>query len=467
MNLLPLGLFSRKIFFMRTVIIILFLSFSVTTLKSQFVIDGQFRTRGMINHGFMIIPPADSDAAFHVEQRTRLNLRYKRDILETRISVQDIRVWGDDNNYLPSGPIGNTNSISVFESWVKINATKSLSFKVGRQIWNYDDGRMLSDRNWLNTALSYDAMLVSFKTENSEIDAGFSYNSNEERLLGNDYRNIIGFETDENGSFIPIFDAHKLKTINFLYYKYNFTPDIYLSYVNILSGAQKFDSDNVLYMKGTFGLNLFYKTNYTSGHLSGFYQTGKSQSGKDVSSYMLSAATAYLLPNKKIAIKIGADLFSGNDVTNPDIDFSITDHTFDLLYGARYKFYGYMNHFTLMDRHTRNAGLINPYIKTDYRFSPKDRLELSFHLFQLFRDVKIPNSQDFYDKHLSSEINLVYGRRISDEINLRVGAAYSLPSETLEVFKGLNSGNAGQTYAIYTMLIVRPKFFDSRNQISN
>lgn len=452
---------------MKTLFSLLLLGFCVIPLQAQFIVDGQFRTRGMINHGFNTIPPKDSEPAYHIAQRTRLNLRYKKNNIETMVSVQDVRVWGDDNNYLPTGPIGNTNSISVYESWVKLSANEKLSFKLGRQVWDYDDGRLLSNRNWLNTALSYDALLISFNTENSRIEAGFSYNSNNEALLGNDFRTLIGFETDADGNSIPIYDAQKLNTINFLYYNHNFTPDIYLSSVNILSGAQKQDSHHVLYMRGTFGLNLFYKTNFSAGHLSAFYQTGKSQVGKNVSSYMLSGETGIRLPNQKIAIKLGADLFSGNDITNTDVDYSITDHTFDLLYGARYKFYGYMNHFTLMDRHTRNAGLINPYLKTDWIISPGNRLELSFHMFRLLHDVRVPESQDFYDKHLSSEINLVYAKRFSDEINLRVGAAYAMPSETLEIFRGHNPSSCGTAYYFYTMLTVRPNFFDSRNQLSN
>lgn len=423
--------------------------------NAQFKLDSEIRNRGMINHGFRTIPTKQDIPAFLVSQRTRLNLNYNNDAIETRLSFQDVRIWGDDNNYLQTGLTGNTNSISVFESWVKLFTTEKLFFKIGRQQWKYDDERILAGRNWLDTGMSYDGVLTSYAANDKlTLDLGLSLNNNSKLMLGNDYRTIAGYETDsESGETIIIYEAKKLKTLNFLHINYDITEKTTVSAISLLSGAQNTKCNNLLYLKSTTGTNLFYESDNFFGHFSGYYQTGKSQTGKNVSAYLLSAEIGYSLSQGKIKISIGADIISGDEKK-----YSDKTQVFDLLYGARYKFYGHMNHFTRMDRHTNNAGLINPYLKTALSISPKDKLFIDLHYFRLANEL--PNHENgFFDPYLSSEVNILYNRRINPIVNLRFGLSYSLPGESLNRLRGINPEQVGQAYYFYTMLAVKPIFF--------
>lgn len=425
---------------------------------SQLVVDAQFRTRTMLNHGYVSIPEKNQDAAFHTSQRTRLNFNYKDSFYETRISVQDIRVWGDDNIYTATGFFGNSNSFTVFEAWMKFYINSKLNVKIGRQIWKYDDERILAERNWLNYGLSYDGITISRASDKHKIDIGLSYNSNKEDLFGNDYRMIIGYKTNSLGEQIPIYDAYKLNTVNYLYYSYKFSENVYASFISVLTGAQSLNSPKLIYAKTTNGLNIFSKSDLVKGKFSIFYQYGKSQVGKNVSAYLIAAAIGRDILPDKISLNIGIDIISGNNIHNSEIDFSKTDNTFDLLYGTRYKFYGFLNYFVIMDKHTKNGGLINPYLNLGIELNDKNNLELSFHYFRLMYDVKKQDGT-YYDKQLGAEIGLLHTYNINKQLNIKTGFYYGLPDKTLAEFKNVDFQNKGLSYYAYTMLTFCPKFF--------
>jgi hypothetical protein len=443
---------------MKYLFFLIFLVLSINSLKAQFGMDGEFRTRSMYNRGFIALPSVNSDPAFHISQRTRMNFSYKYELLETRISIADARVWGDDNNYMVTGPMGNTNSMFIYESWVKLNLKDFLSLKIGRQNWNYDDGRILHNRNWLQTGMTYDGILTALKLEKAKIDIGISINNNNENIFGNDYREIIDYSVnDSTGIMTPIYDAKKLKTLNFLHYKYPFTKNLYMSYIAVLSGAQNLNSSSEIFYKLTQGLNMFYSSDRAFGHLSGYFQMGNNQNGQEVVAFLASAELG-VKTNTNLSFAIGTDFISGNNYENSSYDYSSVNHNFDLLYGARFKFYGNLNHFTLIDRHTNNAGLIDIYLKTTYNPGQNTKLELNYHYFQsMFRAVNPEGG--FYDSYLSSEVNFGITHRFSKEVSIKFGFAYALPTVDFGKIKGVESDLANP-YSSYIMLIVKPKFLN-------
>lgn len=436
----------------KQLLLIAILGLFIGTLNAQLKIDAQLRTRGEASHGYKKIPAKETDAAFFVGQRTRLNLTYKKDWLETKISVQDVRVWGDDNNYSKAGMWGNTNSFHLFEGWAKLNANENFFVKVGRQQWKYDDQRLLCGRNWSNYGLTYDGLLASYKKDKIQIDAGFSLNNNAENIFGNDYRTLISSTIDTAGNVIEDYEANKLKTSNFLYLKYAVSKELYISVLSLWNGMQNPNTASTIYMTGTNGVNAFYKSKGLFGHATFYHQMGKNQSGTDVNAFMFSAQAGYKF-FKKLSVSAGVDYFSGSDGSDPDVD-----NNFNLYYGARFKFNGQLNYFTLMGSHTKGGGLMNPFFKIAYGFNKKNKIMADYHMFMLANDVKKADGST-YDSNLGSEIDMAFLHKFNKQVNVKIGFNYAITSETLNTFK--NVADAGIPYRGYVMLTVKPEFLNN------
>src|SRR6516162_2521500 len=60
-----------------------------------FGLDLRFRSE--LRHGYKSIPTADTTAAFQINQRTRFNVDYQSKNLNVFLSLQDARVWGQQD----------------------------------------------------------------------------------------------------------------------------------------------------------------------------------------------------------------------------------------------------------------------------------------------------------------------------------------------------------------------------------
>src|SRR5438105_5633336 len=147
--------------------IILFLCIS-HSVKSQFSLSGQLRTRTEIRDGAGTLKPIGNKTAFFTSQRTRLTFNYKWNKLVFQTSLQDVRVWGQD-----ASTISNADGarLSVHEAWADLILANSkdssfkksfieyFSVKVGRQELIYDDSRLLGNLDWLQQARRHDAVV--------------------------------------------------------------------------------------------------------------------------------------------------------------------------------------------------------------------------------------------------------------------------------------------------------------------
>lgn len=191
-------------------------------MNGQFKIDAQYRVRGQALHGYKKPVAKDAEAAFHVGQRTRLNLRYNNEKYSALLLVQDVRTWGDANKVNPTGVAGKSyNNVDIYEAWVNFKFNENGNLKIGRQEMKYDDQRHISWRNWWDTGMTYDAATYTYNNKSTgwRFDVSVSYNSKAQDLLGNNYSGGTGYF----GTVNPI------QTQNFLYLKKNFDKKMYLS----------------------------------------------------------------------------------------------------------------------------------------------------------------------------------------------------------------------------------------------
>ena len=125
------------------------------TVRAQFTISGQLRTRTEFRNGQGTVQQSDTIPALFTSQRTRLNLGYSGYRYKIFTAIQDVRVWGQDastTNRTTSDP---NDGLMIHEAWAEISLVdtgkviKNFTLKIGRQELLYDDSRLLGNLDWL------------------------------------------------------------------------------------------------------------------------------------------------------------------------------------------------------------------------------------------------------------------------------------------------------------------------------
>ncbi len=417
------------------------------TAQAQFVLSAQLRTRAEMNHGYKFIPDTTAIAQYYVMQRTRLNADYQRDKLSFRLSVQDVRAWGGEDNYTATGVLGDESGLDIFEAWASLPLGEKWRLKLGRQSFRYDDQRLLGLNDWNPYAISYDAMLWTYRPAGWEMDLALSWNSRHEKILGDP-----GFDNDYYT------DRNRIRMLHFLYLRKNLGESLYLSGLGILSGYQQPGTRNTLQVMATTGLFARYDKDGVQAEASAYYQGGHQAFGMPVSAWMMSAN----IRSRWGAFTggIGADMLSGHDASNTNPDYVKTDHAFDILYGGRFIFNGWMNQFVNLKPTTRQGGLVDVYPSLQWHISQNQDLEVVWHLFRLQNKVRDTHAATtaYLDKALGSEWDLMYTHKFSREILLKAGFSWYQTSRSMEILKGVY-GKAAPAYWGWVMLQVSPELF--------
>ena len=407
--------------------------------KPEFTVDAELRTRGNIINGYKKLPTDANYASYVIEQRTRLGFGYKTNILEMKIMFQDARIWGDANLYTKTGVFGDSASIDLKEGWAALRLNEHFKLKIGRQELQLDDGRLVAKRNWINPGLSYDAAVFKYKKNDFTIDVALSYNNSLLNLFAGEY------------------DPIKMKSLNYIYIKNKFNKDLSISLSSIFSGYQPTGSPNVVQFKTTVGPYIKFdnKKLFAKGEF--YYQLGKTIDGVDVSAYFINAEAGYHI--NKIYLGAGIDYLSGQDPNT-----AITDkfQAFDILYGARFKYYGNLN-YNITPGSTKNGGLMNPFAKLSAKFNKKNNLTIFYHMFQTAQEVANPaNPGEFYDKNLGSEFDMIYTYKVTKDISIKAGYHIAFLGETMEIFQGLQPGDCETPQWLWLMFTFKPTLFSSK-----
>lgn len=453
---------------------------------SQFSVDGEFRTRFNIQHGFKT-PALNEDAAnFFLDQRSRISATYNGEKYSTKLTLQDAKLWGSNDMHNKTGSLGNSYSLGAYEAWVDVKLNPNFNLKIGRQEWNYNDKRILASRNIWTSGLTYDGLLLIYSNPDKQLvaDLGLSYNNDGP---------INGMETN-NEAWVP----ERLKTMNFLNIQKGLSDKLTASIMLSLSG--KVDTaNNALLGTGTHGLFLVYNKGQKAGvglfgTLSGYYQQGSdlvrdSESNyRKISAYLIAGEIGFRTLENKLEVSAGAELISGKDYTNTDADYNSTRHSFDMLYGGRFPYYGgNMNHFLIQDSYltgTKGGGYANPYVKLIFKPNSKSIFSLEYFMPYLTTPVTAHVSIDpatnkpsgmetdtdgntvYWEGNLGNYLDLGWSYKFNKEISLETGLSYAMISDIKNqmVFgykdaatKELHESN--QNFYFWVMLTFKPKFF--------
>lgn len=410
---------------------------------SQFEVSGEFRTRGEANHGALTLPTDNSETAFFVNQRTRLNFKYQNEKFVSYFSLQDVRIWGQEDLMVKTGVNSSTIGIDVSQAWFDWKFAENWGLKTGRQIWNYDDGRILSSRNWSNYALSWDAFLLHFDKDDFNFHFGSSINNTYPGF------NKGGFISDDNPFEEPL--GFRIKYFNFVWLQFKVNKSLTLSLNSYVSSYLKANTKSTIYSMGTSGMFAQYKKEELLVKGEAYYQYGKNGFGKEVSAYMASVSANYKLG--KIGIGAGIDYLSGNRDNK-------TYNAFDLMYGGRFKFNGWMNYYNLAGN-TNHSGLIDIYPNLTWTLNKKHQLFATYHIFKLEQDPPLPDGGDFsyLNKNIGGELDISYTYKFDKTFNIKAFFGYYFATETTEYLKGVPKGTSTSPYWASIMLTYKPTLY--------
>jgi hypothetical protein len=437
---------------------------------AQLTVSGQIRTRTELRNGQGLPQVEDTSRALFTSQRSRLNVGFAAHRLKIYTSIQDVRVWGQDQSSINRVTTDANDGFMLHEAWAEISLVdtgkviKNFSLKIGRQELVYDDVRLLGNLDWLQQARRHDAMLLKFDHNGWTAHLGVAYNQNAERKSNTLYNGTpASGPVSTNGltaqykamEFIYIGRKHFFGNSSFLFFKDDFSKFHF--------AAADVDKKTPIYDKGvwsryTVGGNLFGTAKRKLGFaLSAFYQFGQYREGTKLDEYLLSASAMYSA-GRKWSFGPGVDITSGNNGTDPKDKYK----RFDPLYGTPHKFWGFMDYFYVADGFGAN-GLQDIYFKTKYKAKDNVTFALDAHEFILPSAVKA-NDGKVLSKNLGTEIDFIFQFNLTKAITFEGGYSAMFSTETMSSAKVKNVKKAADfSDWAYVMINIKPSEFTLKN----
>ena len=405
---------------------------------NEFTIDAKLNTRGEIRVGGFDLNYEDENErrAQFIMGQYRLNIGYKRaDWLEIRLSPQFSGVWGQAGG-----------TLSLSEGWLSMKHNKSGIFgKIGRQVLEYDDERILGYDDWTMTAPTHDALKFGFEGYGHKVHLLLAYNQNAENIsTGINYY---------SGGIQPY------KTMQTLWYHYDTPRSIFgFSLIGMNIGMQSKNDefpDKTFYQQ-LVGTYMKLKPSIVTLEGSFYYQMGKEEKGVPLDAFMGSAKVK-VTPNDFYNLYVGYDYLSGEKfpvVINGGLGLIFHDkaRAFCPLFGSHHEFYGAMDFF-YMDSYVNNfsPGLQNLY--TGGTVSPVKGLKINaaYHFFAIAADL------NGLKKPLGHEVEINVDYTFAKFVKVGAGYSFMRGTETMELLQRVSDKR--RLHWGWVMLSVSPTIF--------
>lgn len=391
-------------------------------MSQSLTIAGEFRPRFEYRDGFRMLLPDSARPAVFVSQRTRLGLTFQQEKLKANMTLQDVRVWGDEPHFADAATLG------IHEAWVEVWLRKYLAIKAGRQELNYDDHRLLGNADWAQASRSHDAAVLKLEANKLSGQLGGAYNQ---------------LAQNNSGTLYPL---NSYKALVFLWSQFRPKRMVNVSLLGIGDAYQEADTISDVVWRYTVGPHLELNPESWLIRLTTFYQAGRTPARTPISAWFASAYAE--LKWKRAHIGLGADILSG---TKPGSGKLQAFHT---LYGTNHKFYGLMDHFSVPED-TRFGGLFDAFAKVAVNLSASSRIAVDAHYFSLMEEVADPVDLTFtLSGTLAMEFDVVYSLRITESASFQAGYSIMLPRNSLAHIQGLDEARTGQW--AWVMLVAKP-----------
>lgn len=411
-------------------VIIGLLAIPFHTALAQFTLSAQLRPRPEYRSGYRLLKSDGENPAFFISQRTRINADYRTPLYRVYLSLQDVRVWGDQPQLTPDAGLG------LHEAWAQIKLGTNYNVRFGRQELVYDDQRLLGAVNWSQTARSHDAMVFHYYNPDQKfrVHVGGAYNQDSEQVLNNYYT------VSNNYKALGYVWAHKK------------WEHLGLSGLLLSDGFQVPGSTRFRY---TYGIDANYSNHPATFHTAFYIQNGDDANRTNIAAYMFTASASFSMNPWKLTA--GYDHLSGGE----NSDAEPARHAFNTLYATNHKFYGHMDYFVNIPQDTYNRGLQDFYLLSQYELNKKTALHADFHYFSLLNQTPLLiGAPSNTEKDLGAEIDASVAYQISEELSVQAGLSGFFNSDKLEEIQGRNSD--GFEHWGWVMLNLKPTFLTSK-----
>jgi hypothetical protein len=404
--------------------------------ETEFKLGIQLRPRFEYLHGYKTLFKPDQTAGMNVNQRSRLNLNFKNKYVITRITLQDVRVWGNQ----PQLVTNEDKATSIHEAWAEALFSKSFSLKFGRQEIIYDDHRMFGNVDWAQQARSHDAAILKYKSDVFKAELAFAYNQDRYKLSGTDNK----------------VDPKNYKAFQNLWMNFKPSDNFNVSFLFLNNGLQLKTGGDAY--SQTIGPRVTYKNDNFTAHATFYYQGGytNNQVGNPPSAQKLSASyigadLSYKF-TKNISALVGYERLSGDS----QLESKDETNVFRPLYGTNHKFNGFMDYFYAGSPHG-NVGLQDIYVLLKGKISPVT-LGVFAHMFSSAADIADPKTMETpLSSYLGTEIDFFITFPIVKGMKFVGGYSQMFATESMEAIKD-GSKDEMNNWA-YAMIVFTPDLF--------
>ena len=406
---------------------------SMTTFAQEFDANLQIRPRYEFRNGYKSPIPYGETPAQFISSRTRLNLNFKQDNFVTKLTMQNVRVWGD----VAPNTKSDVNGIQIFEAWAQYNFNENWSARLGRQVISYDNQRVLGEVDWAQQAQSHDAALITFKNKKSQLDMAFAYNANSETDIATPYT-VATYKTMQYAWYHTGFGKINMSLL-FLNtgYENKLTPPIPTPLPEL----------KVDYMQ-TFGTYMNTKGKSWDGNLWFYGQTGKSNT-LSVSAFDAAINFNYALTDKFKA-GLGYEFVSGKSQKDTSTDIK----SFNPIFGTNHALNGYMDYF-YVGNYKNTVGLQDAFLKFGYTVN-KWQFNLLPHVFNAANTILDANGNEM-SNYLGTEVDFTTSYAVHKFINITGGYSQMFATDSMQRVKG---GDVDHTNNwAWVMVNVNPQIF--------
>lgn len=403
---------------------------STATYAQEFDANVQLRPRYEYRNGFISLLKTGDDPTSFISQRSRLNLNFKQDKLRLKLSLQNVRTWGD----VATTTTTDKNGVAVFEAYAEYNFDENWSSRIGRQTLSYDNQRIMGGIDWIQQGQSHDAALITYKDKKNQVDLGFAHNANAENLLEPKTAYTTTYKEMQYAWYHT-----RIKKVNasFLFLNAGY---------QYLKTATDLQTDYIQ----TYGTYLTYKGEKWDFDLGLYGQSGKS-SGTDLSALNIGGNLGYKVSDQFKAT-LGYEYLSGKDQDDTNTKLK----SFTPLFGTNHAFNGFMDYF-YVGNHKNSVGLQDAYLKLDFGIK-NVKFSLTPHVF--YAPNKVVAATVEQDSYLGTEVDLTAGYKVYKDVMLVVGYSQMFGSSTLATLK---TGDATKTNNwAWLMININPQLFSTK-----
>ncbi|MEM8523662.1 MAG: alginate export family protein [Bacteroidota bacterium] len=416
----------------KSISIIVFSLLSMSSVFAQLDFSLEVRPRSEYRHGFKALANEGQEAAFFIDQRTRFNTMFTEDAIDLKISLQDVRVWGNQ----PQLVIGDGNLTSVHEAWAKVKFDSKLAIKVGRQEIAYDDERIFGAVGWAQQARSHDAALLMYQDSSFKAHLGLAFNQNSAGLIS------------------TLYTINNYKAMQYLWLHKDWNrANLSLLFLN--NGRQVIDGQGNAAgtnFSQTVGGKFDVKGSKIGLNSAFYYQMGRQANlqSTEISAYYANLDMIFFL-SKGHKITFGGEILSGNNQTTGDQE---RNEAFSPFYGTNHKFNGLMDYF-YVGNHANSVGLHDYYVKWAMK-KKKFNTGVHVHLFNSDGTVNDASGKSL-SAHLGTEVDIVFGFPVTKNVKVSGGYSQMFSTNSLVALRSTGSLDATSNW-FWTMITINPSF---------